>query len=364
MKVRIGIDVGGTFTDAVAINNDTYELIGSVKIPTTHTAEEGVARDYYGSRKLMDEYDIKPEDVTFLAHGTTQATNALLEGDVVRVGILTLGSGIQGLKSKSDTNIGDIELAEGKYLCTFGEYVNTGDKENFIQNVKEALFKLKQHGAEAIVATEAFSVDNPENENAVLEICREQEIPACAGNDVSKLYGLKVRTRTAVINSSILPKMMDVANMTERSIKNAKIEAPLMVMRCDGGVMTVDEVRKRPILTVLSGPAAGVAGALMYEKLTDGIFGSWRDKYRHFLRQRRNVVIKYAEIGGHKTYLNSLTSVRSGSAAGSMIQVVDGKAVDTVRAVRTLPIWTMSFRQTGRYRQSGFEEYLAGGGRP
>ncbi|NLW60492.1 MAG: hydantoinase/oxoprolinase family protein [Firmicutes bacterium] len=331
MKVRIGIDVGGTFTDAVAINNDTYELIGSVKIPTTHTAEEGVAAGIIMAlEKLMDEYDIKPEDVTFLAHGTTQATNALLEGDVVRVGILTLGSGIQGLKSKSDTNIGDIELAEGKYLCTFGEYVNTGDKENFIQNVKEALFKLKQHGAEAIVATEAFSVDNPENENAVLEICREQEIPACAGNDVSKLYGLKVRTRTAVINSSILPKMMDVANMTERSIKNAKIEAPLMVMRCDGGVMTVDEVRKRPILTVLSGPAAGVAGALMYEKLTDGIFlevgGTSTDIS---CVKDGNVVIKYAEIGGHKTYLNSLDVRTVGIGGGSMIQVVDGKAVDT-----------------------------------
>lgn len=331
MKVRIGIDVGGTFTDAVAINNDTFELIGSVKIPTTHTAEEGVAAGIIiALERLMNEYDIKPEDVTFLAHGTTQATNALLEGDVAKVGIVTIGSGIQGLKSKSDTNIGDIELADGKYLHTYGEYVNSGDKENFIQNVKEAILKLKEQGAEAIVASEAFSVDNPENENAVLAICREKEIPACAGNDVSKLYGLKVRTRTAVINSSILPKMMEVANMTERGIKNAKIEAPLMVMRCDGGVMTVDEVRKRPILTVLSGPAAGVAGALMYEKLTDGIFfevgGTSTDIS---CVKDGNVVIKYAEIGGHKTYLNSLDVRTVGIGGGSMVQVVDGKAVDT-----------------------------------
>ena len=70
MKVRIGIDVGGTFTDAVAINNDTFELIGSVKIPTTHTAEEGVAAGIIiALERLMNEYDIKPEDVTFLAHG-------------------------------------------------------------------------------------------------------------------------------------------------------------------------------------------------------------------------------------------------------------------------------------------------------
>ncbi len=112
-----------------------------------------------------------------------------------------------------------------------------------------------------MVVTEAFSVDDPANENTVMDICNKKGIPASAGNDVSKLYGLKVRTRTAVINGSILPRMLEVANMTESSIKNADIKAPLMVMRCDGGVMTVDEVRNRPILTILSGPAAGVAGS-------------------------------------------------------------------------------------------------------
>lgn len=97
MKVRIGIDVGGTFTDAVAINDETYELIGSVKLPTTHEAKEGVAAGIVQVlSKIMEEYNIKPEDVTFIAHGTTQATNALLEGDVAKVGIVTIGSGIQG----------------------------------------------------------------------------------------------------------------------------------------------------------------------------------------------------------------------------------------------------------------------------
>ena len=117
MKVRIGIDVGGTFTDAVAINNDTYELIGTVKVPTTHTAKEGVAAGIVEVlHKVMEENGIRPEDVTFIAHGTTQATNALLEGDVANVGIVTMGSGLQGAKSRSDTAMGSIELAAGKFL--------------------------------------------------------------------------------------------------------------------------------------------------------------------------------------------------------------------------------------------------------
>lgn len=331
MKVRIGIDVGGTFTDAAAINNDTFELIGSVKVPTTHTAKEGVAAGIVQVlHKVMEQCEIRPEDVAFIAHGTTQATNALLEGDVVKVGIVTLGSGLQGAKSKSDTVMGKIELARGKFLETENRFVGTDTSaDEFRNNVVAAIRELKQAGCKSIVAAEAFSVDDPQNENFVMEQCADLGLPCTATNDISKLYGLKIRTRTAVINASILPKMLETADMTEQSIKQAGIKAPLMVMRCDGGVMTVDEVRRRPILTILSGPAAGVAGALMYEKLTDGLFfevgGTSTDIS---CVTDGKVIVKYAEVGGHKTYLNSLDVHTVGIGGGSMVQIENGKAVD------------------------------------
>ena len=330
MKVRIGIDVGGTFTDAVAIDDETYQLIGAVKIPTTHTAKEGVAAGIIlVLKKILEECKISPEDVVFIAHGTTQATNALLEGDVAHVGILTLGSGLDGMKAKRDSDMGTIELAKGKFLKTSNCFVNSADSGNIDAAIRDGVKNLIDSGSQSIVATEAFSVDNPENENKVVDICAQMGYPATAGNDVSKLYGLKVRTRTAVINGSILPKMLETANMTEESIRKAKIKAPLMVMRCDGGVMTMDEVRKRPILTILSGPAAGVAGALMYEKLTDGIFlevgGTSTDIS---CVKDGSVQIKYAEVGGHKTYLNSLDVRTVGIGGGSMIELSGGVAVD------------------------------------
>lgn len=329
MKVRIGIDVGGTFTDAVAINNETYELIGSVKAPTTHTAKEGVAAGIVEVlHKVMEQYSIKPEDVTFIAHGTTQATNALLEGDVARVGVVTLGQGIQGAKSRSDTTIGNIELAPGKFLNSDNNYVDTSS-QNVDQAIRTALETLKNQGCTSFVAAEAFSVDDPARENRTVELCKEMGLPGTATNDISKLYGLKIRTRTAVVNASIMPKMLEAATMTDASIKSAGIESPLMVMRCDGGVMTVDEVRNRPILTILSGPAAGVAGALMYEKLTDGLFfevgGTSTDIS---CVKDGKVMIRYAEVGGHKTYLNSLDVRTVGIGGGSMVEIKNGKAID------------------------------------
>ncbi|MDI3518584.1 MAG: N-methylhydantoinase [Caldanaerobacter sp.] len=323
MKVRIGIDVGGTFTDAVAIDNDTYELIGTIKVPTTHTAKEGVAKGIVEALiKLLEEHKINPEDVLFIAHGTTQATNALLEGDVVPVGIIAAGKGIEGIKVKNDTNIQDIELAPGKILKIASQYIELD--EEFEKKVEIKIEEFKNQEIGAIVAAQAFSVDDPTIENKIVEIAEQKGLPATATHEITKLYGLKIRTRTAAINACILPKMIETANMTEDSVKKSGIKAPLMIMRCDGGVMDVSEVRKRPILTLLSGPAAGVAGALMYEKISDGIFlevgGTSTD-----ISAIKNgkVMVNYAEIGGHKTYLNSLDVRTVGIAGGSMIRLGD-----------------------------------------
>ena len=325
-NIRIGIDVGGTFTDAVAIDADDFSIIATVKTPTTHFAPEGVAKGVIDSLvKIMQEGCIKAEEVKFIAHGTTQATNALLEGDIDCVGVLGMGAGLEGLKARIDTQISDIEVSNGKFLHCVNEFLDTtkGVDETA---AKSLIARLLSNGAAAIVASEAFSVDNPANEIAVADFCQQQNIPVSGGHEISKLYGLRARTRTAVINASILSKMLNTANMTQRAVDDAHITTPLMIMRCDGGVMKIDEVKKRPILTILSGPAAGVAGALMYERVSDGLFlevgGTSTD-----ISAIKNgkVMISYAQIGGHKTYVTSLDVRTVGIGGGSMVAVRDKK---------------------------------------
>jgi N-methylhydantoinase A/oxoprolinase/acetone carboxylase beta subunit len=327
-QVRVGIDVGGTFTDVVVVDHLSREVISQLKVPTTHDSEEGVAAGIINAiNRALAELGILPNEVVFIAHSTTQATNALLEGDVAKVGIIGLGSGLEGIKAKIDTNVPSIELAPNRFLHI--EHAFISDQNLTEQSIIQQIVSFKEKNVEVIVGSEAFGVDKPQNEELISTLAEEMGMFVTSGHEVSSLYGLRTRTRTAVINGAILPKMIHTATMTDECVKRAGITAPLMIMRSDGGVMSVEEVHRRPIMTMLSGPAAGIAGALMHERVSDGIFievgGTSADI--SVIRDGQPQT-KAARVGGHRTYLNTLDVRTLAIAGGSMIREANGKIVD------------------------------------
>jgi N-methylhydantoinase A len=317
-QLRIGIDVGGTFTDVVAIDAGTRALVARVKVPTTHHAPSGVAEGIVaGIEWLLADPLVDATRVAFIAHSTTQATNALLEGDLARVAVVGLLDGLAWV-ARHQIHFAPVALGSGGTFSPAFEFVRADDREA----LRTAVDRLIEGGAQALAASESFGVDRPHAESAAVDYARERGIEATSGHDVSAAYGLRSRTRTAALNAAILPKMVRTARVTADAVRRAAIPAPLMVMRSDGGVMDVREIERRPILTLLSGPAAGIAGALLYERLSDGIFievgGTSSDCSA--LRDGRPQM-RPAHIGGHRTMLRTLDVRTLGIGGGSMLRV-------------------------------------------
>ncbi len=227
---RIGIDVGGTFTKAVLLDHASRVVIGRYSVLTTHAHARGVAAGVVEVfRQVLTHSGVSPRDVIFLAHSTTQATNALLEGDVAAVGIVGIASRAAAHLAEKQVRIPSIELAPGRMLTTANRFLVSDDMSE--ADVCEAIAGLKREGAGVLVASAAFGVDNTGSEELVRRLGDEAGLPTTCGHEITRLYGLTTRTRTAVINASILPRMVETATMTERSVREAGIDAPVMIMR-------------------------------------------------------------------------------------------------------------------------------------
>jgi N-methylhydantoinase A len=303
------------------IDNTTHVVAGRSSVHTTHHHPQGVAAGVVQVfKQVLQDANVDPSDIVFLAHSTTQATNALLEGDVAHVGVLGM-AGEKAVKlARDQVRIEPIELAPGRVLRTSNQFLPSDDLERAA--VEAAVGLLVEEGAEVLVASAAFGVDNTSTEELVRSVGKDRNLPTTCGHEITRLYGLATRTRTAVINASILPRMIATADMTEQSVKAAGIDAPLMIMRGDGGVMDIHEMRRRPAMTMLSGPAASVAGALMHVRMSDGIYFEVGGTSTNLgVVKNGRPTVTYAKVGGHSTYVSSLDVRVLGVAGGSLIKV-------------------------------------------
>ena len=214
-RIRVGIDVGGTFTKAVAIDMSTGSIIGKSTLPTTHKSGQGVATGILQALSdVMNRFKIQNSEVELISHSTTQAVNALLEGDTAKVGIIGMGVSLEKSNIIKRTHIKDITLGGNgkKYIKTSYRYLDTSAYLGE-ERVRSLILELVREGAQVLVISEAYGVDDPSNEDFVEKVARSSimgsdanKIPVIAAHDLTGIYGLEIRTMTAVINASILPK--------------------------------------------------------------------------------------------------------------------------------------------------------------
>jgi N-methylhydantoinase A len=325
-RLRIGVDVGGTFTKSVAIDMNTGKIIGKVTVPTTHFSEEGVSTGIVESLiKLILKEGINESNIELISHSTTQAVNALLEGDTTKVGIIGMGVNLEKNDIVKRTNLGNVKLGPNKYLKKCYRFLDTSkflDKEEILQILKE----LKEEGAKVLIVSEAYGVDDPSNELYVME---KSDLHATAGHELTGIYGLEIRTLTAAINASILLKAIGTAKYVEKAVRQQKISAPLTIMKGDGGVTDINTFKTKPILTVLSGPAASVAGALLHLRILNGIFIEVGGTSTNIcVIKNGKPEVKYVTIMDHPTCIKSLDVRVVGIAGGSLVRWSGKKITD------------------------------------
>ena len=320
MKLRIGVDVGGTFTKAVVVDPSTLELRAHVAVPTTHDAETGVSAGVaLALSRILTELGAERDRVELVAFSTTQAMNALLEGDVARVGVVGLGAAADRRLVRKRTRTGTIELAPGRTLETHHE---TLDVQALDGELDEALARIVGAGCTSIAVSAAFSVDDPTHEQVVAERANALGLPACAGHELSGAYGLEKRTVSAAINAGILPVVERAASFVARALEEAGLDVPLLVLRGDGGAMSVQEFRRHPTLTVGSGPAAGVAAAMHQLGIRDGIVVECGGTSSNVsVVKNGRPLLRSLRVMGRPTCVRAIDSWVVGAAGGSLARV-------------------------------------------
>lgn len=268
---RVGIDIGGTFTDLVVVNANGETFTKKVSSTSDNYARaivEGIAG-------LFDEAALKLEDIQEFLHGTTVGSNTILELKGARIGLLATQGfrDILEIRNLRMPRLYDISwdkpapLVERYLRLTLDERIDASGaviKPLDRQDIVKAVNRLLNEGVEGIAVCLINSYKNPSHERMVEEVIRElaPQMPISISADVLPQIKEYERTSTTVVNAYIQPIVAAYLNSLETALRSKRMRAPIMLMQSNGGLTTAREAASKPVNIVESGPAAGVVGAV------------------------------------------------------------------------------------------------------
>jgi N-methylhydantoinase A len=278
--MRLGVDVGGTFTDLL-LHDERTQRTYQAKTPSTPQDQSiGVA---VGVKLICDKAGIAPSEISLILHGTTVATNAVLEGKGARVGLLvTEGFEYTLHLAKAWTPgplFGWIVMDKPDPLASLADTRGIPERINArgeivrpldVAKATELIEDLCSSGIEALTISLMHAYANPEHERSLRDIVAKRfpEIPVSLSSDILPEFREYDRAITTVMNDYVRPIMKRYLSRIEDRLKDEHVKARLHIVRSDGGLMSATAASERPVHTVLSGPAGGVTSTVMIARRT------------------------------------------------------------------------------------------------
>jgi N-methylhydantoinase A/oxoprolinase/acetone carboxylase beta subunit len=253
MHYGLGIDAGGTYTDAVILRGSDGAIVDAKKSFTTYPDIQ------QGIKNVLDSLNQKYlRDVNLVSVSTTLSTNALLENTGRPVGLILVGE-----------QATDKEYPAESIVFVSGGHDTNGEEEYplDIEAVRDYV-ETSKSWVSAYAVSAYFGNRNPEHELAVKSIIHSiTDLPVVCGHELSQELGVYERAVTAALNAQLIPITYQFVNGVVSDIKRRGINARLLMLKCDGSVYNIEDALEKPIETIFSGPAASILGASYLAKL-------------------------------------------------------------------------------------------------
>jgi len=254
MSIALGIDTGGTYTDAALVEYGSNRVLASAKALTTkHDLAIGIRQ---AVTRVLEEH---PADVRLVSLSTTLATNAIVEGHGAPACALLIGySG----RIESEDRLAQRLGIEHVVMIPGGHLSNGNEYQELDLNAAARAVAAYRDKVSAFAISGFFGTRNPSHEMAVRDLVGQMcDLPITCGHELTHRLDALKRATTVSLNATLIPLLCDLIDAVERTMAEHQIVAPLMVVKGDGSLMRSEMARERPIETILSGPAASVVGA-------------------------------------------------------------------------------------------------------
>lgn len=320
MGISLGIDTGGTYTDAVLVDQDGAVLAHAKALTTHHDLAIGIGQ---AVAAVLAAYPLPPAQIELAALSTTLATNAIVEGRGSPVCLILIGYDVALMAQYGFER----ELAAQDVVYVRGGHDGSGNElAPLDEEALRTAIEARRGQAEAFAVSAYFGVRNPSHEQRAKALIAElTDCPVTCGHELTTRLNAVRRAATAALNARLIPLLRDLIATVQAALRGLGISAPLMVVRGDGSLVRAEWAMQRPIETILSGPAASVLGAQHLAGIKDAAWvvdvgGTTTDiAALHDGRPRLNP--EGAQVGGWRTMVEAVDVHTMGLGGDSWVRL-------------------------------------------